>query len=335
MSSIRVITRKDAENLLDMPSVIAAVETAYKQKCVGEGVIWPLVFYEFEPGKADMDIKSGFIKGEGIYGLKLVSWHGGNPENGLPALHGTTMVFDAPTGRPVGLLDAEYITGMRTGAAGAIGAKYLARKDSENLLLVGAGHQALFLLTATLLVLPGIKTVRVCDPMSEANAEAFCGKARAALPDYFDSGLTIEAVTALESAVSKSDVIITATPSRKPLIRKEWLKPGTHLSCIGADMSGKQEIDEQILAGARVFTDDINQAFAVGECETAGKKGLLTPQTIAGEIGRLILDLAPGRQSEAEITVFDSTGIALQDLIVSHLALKLAGEKGAGTSVEL
>lgn len=339
MSTIRVMSRKDIMQVLTMPVTIAAVEAAYRCKASGEGIIWPLITYEFDPGRADLDIKSGWISSESVYGLKLVSWFGSNPRQGLPALYGTTLLFDGTTGAPIGLLDAEYVTGMRTGAAGAIGAKYLARPDAQSLLMVGAGHQALFQIAAALTALPGLKVIRVHAPIHPQHARDFCDHLPERLAEYVGleraQQVEISPVYNLQAAVEDSGVIITATPSRAPLIRQEWVRPGTHLSCIGADMKGKQEIDEHLFAHARVYVDDIGQALSVGECEIPFEKGILTAEKVAGEIGQVICGASQGRGSADEVTIFDSTGIALQDILVSKTVLELARQQHVGTSVEL
>jgi ornithine cyclodeaminase/alanine dehydrogenase len=139
----------------------------------------------------------------------------------------------------------------------------------------------------------------------------------------------------IEAATRTADIIITATPSRAPLIRKEWVKPGTHITCIGADMEGKQEIDENLFAIAKVYVDDVNQAVHVGELEIPIKKGVFRQEEIVGEIGQLILGQVPGRTSAEEITIFDSTGIALQDLLTADYVLKVSEEKGLGSVVDL
>ncbi|HKL11098.1 MAG TPA: ornithine cyclodeaminase family protein, partial [Clostridia bacterium] len=133
----------------------------------------------------------------------------------------------------------------------------------------------------------------------------------------------------------KSDIIITATPSREPMILREWVKPGTHISCIGADMSGKQEIDEKIYETARVFVDDWGQASSVGETETALSKGIVSLAEPLPEIGEVIAGKIAGRAKDDDITVFDSTGIALQDLMVSKLALDMAESLGIGDTIDL
>ncbi|MFM1651050.1 ornithine cyclodeaminase family protein [Brevibacillus sp. B_LB10_24] len=351
MLPFRVIEQAHVEQLLDMKNVIKLVEKAYTLKEQKEASLFPMVFHEFAPGKADMDIKSGHLTGANIFGLKLVSWFGENPGKNLPALVGFVMVLDSETGVPKGMMSGEPVTLMRTGAAGGIGAKYLARPESEHLLLIGSGHLAAYEIMATLMTMPRIKKVTVYNANSYDKAAAFCATAKAKLTEKFlapykaDQSLynmlldriDIEYAAAadIRRATEEADIIITATPSRKPIIMKEWVKPGTHFSCIGADMEGKQEIDENLFAVARVFVDDVNQAVTVGETKTAVKKGLLAREDIVAEIGSVILGQTPGRQSDQDITIYDSTGIALQDLITADYVLKQAEAKGIGTVAKL
>lgn len=338
MFELRVLSREVTERVLCLPDVIDTVEEVYRLKAMGDTTVFPLVFHEFNPGVADMDIKSGWLKGSDIFGLKVVSWFGENPAKGLPALIGTVMVMDAKTGAPMGILDGSHITGIRTGAAGAIGAKLLARKDAKNLMIVGAGHVATFQVAATLSLLPGIETVRVYDGLSQENAARFAETMPQVLKETFhmeSAGVTFAAVTNLAEATAASDIIITVTPSKEPIIKKAWVKPGTHFSCIGADMSGKEEIDPEIFADARVFTDDTPQCIHVGEIEIPVKKGILKEEAIAGEIGEILTGKTKGRESEEQITVFDATGTALLDLLTAKLALEKAGELGLGETVNL
>ena len=339
MYPIRVLSREQTENVLDMKTVIADIEKVYLMKFRDAGKLFPMIFHEFEPGVADMDIKSGLLEDENIFGLKLVSWYGSNAGKGLPLLTGTVMIFDLITGKPLGLLSAEHLTGMRTGAAGAIGAKHLARKGVQDLLIVGTGHQAAYQAAACLIALDNIRKVRVYAPTDHAHAVDFTEKIKPQLKEKFhfkgEISATFEAVEDIKSAVEKSDVIVTVTPSRKPLILKEWVRKGTHISCVGADMSGKQEIDENIFSGAKIFVDDVSQALNVGESEIPFKKGIITRDSIIGEIGELICGDKKGRTSDDDITIFDSTGIALQDLMTARSALKAAEENNIGTVVDL
>lgn len=338
MFTLRVLSREVTEKVLQLSDVISTVEEVYRLKAMGETAVFPLVFHEFEPGVADMDIKSGWLKGSDIFGLKVVSWFGENVKKNLPALIGTVLVMDAKTGVPQGILDGSHITGIRTGAAGAIGAKLLARKDSKTLMVVGAGHVATFQVAATLTLLPDIEKVYVYDGLSQENAERFAKSMPEVLAENFamtDCKAVFEAVTDLPAATADSDIIITVTPSREPIIRKEWVKPGTHFSCIGADMSGKEEIEAEIFENARVFTDDTPQCINVGEIEIPVKKGILKAEDIAGEIGEILTGKTCGRENDEQITVFDATGTALLDLLTAKLALAKAEEQGLGETVNL
>ncbi len=337
MFKVKVLNQQVLEEVLEMPMVIDAIEQVYTLKAQNQTELFPMVFHEFNPGVADMDIKSGHLKGANIFGLKLVSWFGENKDKNMPLLIGTTMIFDSQTGAPQAILNADHITGMRTGAAGAIGAKYLAKKDSKTLLMVGTGHIAQFEIAATLIAVPSIEKVLIHDPMSIEQSKKYVSSIKEKLTNNFNinKAVEFEAVEELEKAVGSSEIIITATPSRKAMIKKEWVQPGTHLSCIGADMEGKQEIDEQLFKDSIVVVDDIGQAINVGETETAYKTGLITQGDIYSEIGHVILGDKPGRTSDDEITIFDSTGIALQDLMTSKIALELADKKGLGTVIDL
>ena len=329
MHKIFVLSEEDTRQLLELEEVIEAIENVYKEKASGSGKVFPLVFHEFEKGVADMDIKSGTLDKMGVYGLKLVSWFGNNPSKGLPSLSGIVMLFDSSTGLPIGTISAEHMTGMRTGAAGAIGAKYLARNNSEVMLMVGSGHQASYQIRAMQTVIKGLKKVFVYDPINFESAKGFISKF-----EYKLDSIEYIPVQDLETSVANSDIIVTATPSKKPLIMKEWVKAGTHFSCMGSDMSGKQEIDENILKSARLFTDDILQSVSVGEFEVGINNGTITKEDIICEIGDVLNGEYYGRTSDNDITVFDSTGIGLQDIAAGYIAIQKAKKINIGTEVK-
>ena len=338
MFNVKVLSKEDIMKVVEMKPVIECVEEVYTLKSQGDTVVWPTTFYEFDPGHADMDIKSGYLKGAKIFGHKTVSWFGANKEKGLPDLVGVIVVFDATTGAPIGILDGSYITGIRTGAAGAIGAKYLARPDSETLFVLGAGNQAAFQIAAMLTLFPGLKKIMVADMLNPENAEKFVKNLPKRLKDEFGidmSGVVLEANSNLEDAVPQADVIITVTPSREPVIRKEWVRPGTHFSCIGADMEGKEEIDPELYRNAVIFVDDKVHCMEAGETEIPLKKGVITEKDILGEIGDLILGKVEGRTSNEQITIYDATGMALLDIAAGKAALDLAADKNLGTTAEL
>lgn len=334
---IRVLSRDNLAEALDLSSVIEGVEAVYQAKAQGKAVAWPLVEYKFENGGI-MDIRSGGVFGDvGIHGAKLLNNFPKNAEENLPVFTGILMAFDSRTGLPIGVMDASYITSLRTGAAAAIGAATLAKADSETLLLVGAGRQAIYLLGATLLKMPRLRHVIVADPIDYENAVHFTETIEHRLKEELgiETDAVFEATNDLKAATGKSDVILTITRSTAPLIMREWVKPGTHLSCIGADMVGKEEIDPEIFRTARAFADDAAQCCTVGEMEIPAKMGIVSKDSICGEIGQVLNGQIPGRTSEEDITIFDATGLAALDLVTAKVAVKLAEEKNMGTIAEI
>ena len=348
MIPIRVLTDNDVKRMLDIKSAIESVEKAYVLKAEDKARLFPLISEDLHPGTADMDIKSGVLDGEDVFGLKLVAWFGENPKMNLPALTGLSMLFDLKTGFPKAIINARYLTGLRTGAAGAIGIKYLAKRNPKVLLVAGTGAQAVFQIAAALSTVGSIEKVYIFNPLRYESAARFQRSVKEEAgkivndfkePDNRSWHKRLEAVEFIAvadpvEALTETDAVITITPSRKPVILKEWIHPGIHFSCVGADMCGKQEIDERIFEEAAVFVDDTAQAAAVGETQNAIRAGNLRIDRLT-EIGHVILGNAGGRQSDKDITIFDSTGIALQDLALSgHLAAK-AEAMNIGTTVEI
>ena len=221
---ILILSRKKLEHILSMQAVIEEVKNVYRLKAQGETVVWPLVSYDFVPEQAVMDIRSGYVKGRKIHGLKMLNNFPLNAQKNKPSFNGMLMVFDSETGEPMGVMDAAYITCLRTGAAGALGAKYLARDDSKNLLILGAGKQALYQIAASLILMPQIEKVLIADPISLENAKTFARQTPENLKNLFQltdiEHILFEAVENLQDALEKSDIVITITPSRTPLIQK-------------------------------------------------------------------------------------------------------------------
>jgi len=334
-----ILGRRDLKAVLEMPRVMEGVAEAYRSKARGQTAVWPLVSHHFEEHGAVMDIRSGAVFGsEQVHGLKMLNNFPKNAEQSLPGFNGMLMFFDSTTGIPQGVMDASYITCMRTGAAGALGARTLARPESETLLILGCGKQSIFQIAATLIAMPQIKRVLLASPHTYAKAVAFAESCAAQLREDFHldvSAVSFEPVSDLAAAVGASDIIITVSPSRVPLIKKEWLRPGTHLSCIGADMEGKEEIDPAIFAGARVFADDLDQCVRVGEMELAISGGYIRKEDVAGELGQVLNGEIPGRTDPEQITLFDATGLALLDLVTGKRAVELAREKKLGVFADI
>ncbi|MDI2586236.1 ornithine cyclodeaminase family protein [Psychrobacillus sp. NEAU-3TGS] len=336
---IYILSREQIRKILKMEQVFKGVEAVYQLKSQGKTEVWPHVAYDFIPEEGVMDIKSGYVKEMQLHGLKMLNSFPLNSEKGISTFNGMMMVFDSNTGIPLGVMDASYITCMRTGAAGAIGAKILARENSRNLLILGTGNQALYQIAATILLMPKINRVRIASPRNKDKELKFVTSIVGQIKEEFGIDVTetiqFEAVENLKEAVGDSDVIITITRSKSPIIQKEWVKKGTHFSCVGADMEGKQEIDPELFIGARIFVDDIPQCMKVGELEIPIKMGIVTEFDIVGEIGSVIEGEVTGRSSDEEITIYDTTGVALLDLITAKVAIDLAKEKGLGTFIEI
>lgn len=213
--SVLILNREQVKQVISMKEVIQEVREVYRLKSQGKSVIWPLVNYEFVDEHAAMDIRSGYIKGVQLHGLKMLNNFPENREKGLPPFNGIMMVYDSNTGIPVSVMDASYVTCMRTGAAGALGVDLLARKDAKHLFILGAGKQAPFQIAATLLLRPAIDKVYIADPMFPDNAVQFAAHIAQQLSDDFGidaSGVEFLPALDMAAAVGDSDAIITVTP---------------------------------------------------------------------------------------------------------------------------
>lgn len=329
MYELRIIDAAQFRGLVSMDDVIPGVEHAYSLFSSGKAGLFPIITHEFDTGHTDMDIKSGYIEGAGIYGLKILGWNGDNPKlRGIPALSGLIVVMDIELQQPVGILEGSPVTFMRTGAAGAIGANILARPDSEKAVILGSGEQGRAQLMGLSKVMKNLKSVEIFNIRDEG-AIKMASEVSGLYPDI---SISARPIASLEDAVRSADIVVTCTPSRKAVIKGSWLKKGSHINTIGADMPGKQEIDPDILSAARVFADSKEQASQKGECQHAVSGGLIGKNDIT-EIGDVINGVKPGRTSADDITVFDSTGMALQDLITAKIALQRAALSGTGTVV--
>ena len=336
---ITVLSQAELKQVLELDRVIASVESVYKQKAGGQTAVWPSVEYHFEEEQAVMDIRSGYLAGDKLHGAKMLNNFPLNAQAGLPAFTGMLLIFDSTSGMPLALMDASYITSMRTGAAAALGVRTLARKNSKNLLLVGAGRQAFFMVAATLLAMPQLENVRVHDPLNSANAEEFVSqiemRLKAELNLNLSGKISFTACNDLQAVLQDSDAVITVTRATSPIIKQEWVQSGTHFSCIGADMLGKEELDPELFRTARAFVDDKKQCLAFGEMEIPYKAGIISEQSIQAELGEVLAGTATGRISEEDITIFDATGLALLDIATGKLALNLAREKGLGQKASI
>ncbi len=325
-----VISRKDLENILAMEEVIEAVEAAFTDYAQGRWVIPSRTHFTLPEGimlHMPSFLSSG-TEGKGILGAKLVSVFPGNPEKGLPLIYGLYLLCDPPTGRPLALIDGVYLTGIRTGAASAVATKYLSRKDSRALGIIGTGVQAGFHLMAIL----AVREIEVCYLFGRME-----DRARRFTEDYSDKlGVNLEVLSSADEVVGKSDVVVTVTTSPTPVFSGSSLREGTHLNVIGAFTPETREVDSETVKKASLFVDSYEGALSeAGDLLIPMKEGVISRQDIRAELSEVVTGIMPGRTTEDEITLFKSVGFAIEDAAVARLAYDRALEKGIGTQIEV
>lgn len=323
---VLVLGRQTVAELLPLSACIEAVEEAFR--LLGEArVPVPGTLGHPVPG-GGFHVKVASIEsGRRYFAAKV---NGNFPENpsrrGLPTIQGVVVLCEAEAGVPLAILDSAEVTALRTGAATAVAARRLARRDSRVATVVGCGVQGQVQLRALRTVLPISRVFAVdADP---ARARAFAAEARA------DGGLLAEATGDLAAAVASSDVCVTCTPARQPVLHRAWVRPGTFVAAVGADAPGKQELEPTLLAAGRLVVDALEQCAEIGELAHALRAGVLTREQVAGDLGQVVAGLRPGRESRDEITVFDSTGTAILDVAVAALAYVRAVATGRGLLVD-
>lgn len=301
-----------------------AVEAVFAAMARGDAYNFPVIREAIGHADALYGFKSGFDRAGLNLGLKSGGYWPGNAAKGLTNHQSTVFLFDADTGRPTAMVGGNLLTALRTAAASAVSIKHLSRTDSKVLGIIGAGHQSAFQMRAAVKQRAFEKVIgwniepAMLSRLSDTAAEL---------------GLPFEAVD-LDRMGAEADVIITITSSFDPILMDAQVSPGTHLACMGTDTKGKQEVDAALVARATVFTDEIAQSISIGEGQHAIAAGLIQDSAIT-EIGRVINRDHPGRSSAEEITLFDGTGVGLQDLAVASVAVDRAVETGAAITVDL
>jgi len=324
---VRLLNIKEVEQTLPMSDVLGLVEKAFEQRGRKRVQMPPKSYLFFSKFSGDLRIMPAYLEELDQVGVKLVNVHPNNPSKyGLPTVLATIVLFDPETGAPISIMDGTRITAMRTAAASGIAVKYLARKDAKVLGVIGAGYQSVFQLEALKEVMK-IESVKIFD-MIEKKAEDLAAMAKRKF------GLNARKVATAEEAVRGSDVVVTVTPTRTPITKSEWVAKGMHLNAIGADAPGKEELEAGILSRAKIVIDDWEQASHSGEINVPLSKGMITRANIYAEIGEIVAGAKPGRVSEDEITVFDTTGLAIQDVITAWRAYEVAEQKGIGQEIE-
>lgn len=319
-----ILGRSEMIGLLTPAEYNQCVEQAYRMHGEGRYYMDPKGHIVIDRFPGEWEVMPSYIEEPHSAACKWVSIRENNRANfNLPTVFSILIYTEPETGFPLAIVDGSYHTMMRTGSAGAVSAKWMARKNSKTLAIVGAGHMAEGAL-ATFNEVFDWKDVRIWS-RSQETLDHF---AEAQQPKYDKFKLKMS--TDVEEVVSGADVVVTLTPARSPLVRAEWVSPGTHIAAVGADKAGDQELDGKLLTNARIFVDDIRQCRTDGEINVPLSQGLITEDDIAGEIGEVITGKKKGRTSDDEITIFDSTGIALQDSATVPLEYERAMAAGVG-----
>ncbi|MCJ7807741.1 MAG: ornithine cyclodeaminase family protein [Dehalococcoidia bacterium] len=311
------LNRNDVRSLLSMSDVMVVVEQAFRDWVLGKARM---------PAKAYLALDQGDFRAmpaalPHAVGIKWVNSHPQNQALGLPTVMAIIIYNDLATGYPLAIMDATEITAFRTGATAALASKYLARKNSHTLGIVGAGRQAYTQLTAHVRLFD-FQLIKVFDRDNDV-VEKFI-KSFTAYPVRAGS---------LEETVD-SNIVCTVTPAHEPFLKREWVYPGTHINAIGADAQGKEELEPSLLKEAIVVVDDIQQAKAAGEINVPIKNGFFTIEEVYGTLGEIIAGKKPGRKDENAITIFDSTGLAIEDIAVAKLIYDKANSLGGYSSMD-
>jgi alanine dehydrogenase len=314
-----LLSRDEIEKQLNMTEVMEAVENAFKLKAQGKAIMPCKIYLDLPQYNGDFRAMPAYI--DGSAGMKWVSVYPDNRQYNMPAVMALIILSDPSNSYPLAIMDGTHITNMRTAAAGGVAVKYLARKNASVIGMVGAGKQAETQLLAISEILPEIKEVKVFS-LSLEMSQRFARE----MGDKLN--LDTRPVETVEAAAD-ADVVVTTTYATSPVVLKRHIKPGTHINAIGADAEGKQELEATLLSGARVIIDDLEQACHSGEINVPLARRQIKVEDIYCSLGEVITGMKKGRENDTEITVFDSTGLAIQDIVCA----KLVYEKARGEEI--
>lgn len=325
---ISILTETDIRACVTMDlDALHAVEEGFVRLARGEATVPPAMGIDVPEHHGEVHVKSAYVRGFDSFAVKIASGFYGNAAKGLPTGSGLMVLLSASTGFPQALLlDNGFLTELRTGLAGAIAAKYLARDDLDTVGVVGAGSQGRYQIRALRLVRE-FKRLLVFDTDAARVAKYVADMST-------ELGVEVAPATDVAELVRFSDLVVTATPSRTPYLSADWLHPGLHITAMGSDGPEKRELEPGVMSRAdRVVCDRKSQCFGLGELHHALKAGLFSEDD-ACELGELAAGDKPGRAGDEEITLCDLTGVGVQDTAIALLAYKRAMEKGLGVQVE-
>lgn len=320
-----VLTERDVSAILTMEAGIERVEESFREYAQGRATLAPRMALPIGGEAGTFRVMAASVPSSGVFGLKTLTGVPGKRRAGVTYF--AMLLFDATLGTLAAMIPATLITALRTGAAGGVAARYLARKDARVLGLIGAGVQGRAQVEAIRAVRP-LDTVKIFDVHEPA--------ARSLADDLTRSGMQARLVKSARECVQGSDIIISATTSSVPVVLGEWLEPGMHVSAIGANSPVKHELDAEAFARSRLVLDFREQVLLeAGDLIAARQCGAIVDRDLSLELGDVVAGQVPGRQSAQEITVFKSVGVAFQDVAVAGWIYREAQRRGLGSSIEL
>ena len=326
-----ILSEQAIRRVLSLGEVMLAVESAFRMKGLGHTQMPTKQYLFMNKYNGDLRTMPSYLEENDVIAVKVVNSH---PENrrkhGLPTVMATIILIDPKTGMALAILGGTWITDLRTGVAGTIAAKYLAIKEPKTIGLIGAGAQARTQLMSLLHAYKNIEKVKVWSRTEKTKR-----KYVEYVKSMYNQVPKIIPVENIANAVQETDIVVTTTPSTKPLVSAEWVSEGTHFNCIGADAPGKQELDPAILIKSKIVVDDWDQGCHSGEINVPLAKGIIDKRDIWGDICEIIAGLKPGRTSPDEITIFASTGLGIQDAATANIAYKKALKERIGEFVEI
>ena len=323
---ILILTHAEVTELLTMRECIAVMEEALAALDRGEAH-QPLRMIVTPPGAAgDMALMPAYRSGQN-YGVKVVCFFPDNPAKGLDSHQGSVMLFSGATGELMAVMNASAITAIRTAAVSGVATRLLARRDANELAIIGSGVQARAHIEAMACVRP-IKRARIASRRIES-AKRFAEDLRA------KCSFPIEASESVEKAVRGADIVVTASTAEQPILKREWIAPGAHLNVVGSSIPSTREIDSETMAAASLFVDRRESTMNEGgDYLFAMREGLIGPDSIRAEIGQLLTGRHPGRVARDEITLFKSLGLAVEDLASARFLYDKAQRLNAGSWVD-
>ena len=308
--------------------LIPVIEDAFKSLALGKTTMPPILRLDIEKYHGESDVKAAYIEGLDSYAIKVASGFFNNPKLGLPSSSGLMILLDSQTGvlKSV-LLDKGYLTDVRTAIAGAIAAKHLSNKEASNAGIIGAGIQAKMQLEALLLVRK-IKSANLWSRDFE-KSKIFAENLKKTI------NININLCETPHEVVNLSEIVITATPSKSPIIKSEWLKKGLHITAMGSDAEQKNELDPQIIKDCDLYIpDNQSQTSILGELHHAIKNGIISSEIEFNDLGKIILDPSLGRKNINDITIADLTGTGVQDTAIARHTFSISQEKRLGLQID-